>query len=61
MDLNADFNQRAAVHAAQLDWLPSPMPGVERRTLDLIGDEVARATSMPSLSAPSKCLVAEHG
>ncbi|PZD73896.1 hypothetical protein C1752_01621 [Acaryochloris thomasi RCC1774] len=46
MDLNADFSQRAAVHAAQLDWLPSPMPGVERRMLDRVGDEVARATSI---------------
>ncbi len=46
MDVNADFNQRAVVHAARLDWLPSPMPGVERRMLDRIGDEVARATSI---------------
>jgi quercetin dioxygenase-like cupin family protein len=46
MDLNANFNRRAAVHAAQLDWLPSPMAGVERRMLDRIGDEVARATSI---------------
>ncbi|KAI9134399.1 cupin domain-containing protein [Acaryochloris sp. CCMEE 5410] len=46
MELNADFNQRAVVHAAQLDWIPSPMPGVERRMLDRVGDEVARATSI---------------
>ena len=46
MDLNADFAQRAAVHAARLDWAPSPMPGVERRLLDRVGDEVARATSI---------------
>lgn len=46
MELNADFKQRAAVHAATLDWVPSPMAGVERRMLDRIGDEVARATSI---------------
>ncbi len=46
MDVNADFKQRAVVHAALLEWLPSPMPGVERRMLDRIGDEVARATSI---------------
>lgn len=46
MNLNADFTQRAAVHAAQTPWVPSPMPGVERRMLDRIGDEVARATSI---------------
>ncbi len=46
MELNADFSARAAVHAARLSWTASPMPGVERRMLDRIGDEVARATSI---------------
>jgi len=46
MELNADFEQRAAVHAAGLDWVASPMAGVERRMLDRIGAEKARATSM---------------
>jgi anti-sigma factor ChrR (cupin superfamily) len=46
MELNADFTQRAVVHAAKLDWVASPMPGVDRRMLDRIGDEVARATSI---------------
>jgi hypothetical protein len=46
MHLNADFAKRAVVHAAKLDWKASPIPGVERRMLDRIGDEVARATSI---------------
>ena len=46
MNLNADFAERAAVHAAGLDWIASPMKGVERRMLDRVGDEVARATSL---------------
>jgi anti-sigma factor ChrR (cupin superfamily) len=46
MKLNADFTKRAVVHAATLDWQASPMAGVERRMLDRIGDEVARATSI---------------
>ncbi len=46
MDLNADFTQRAVVHAATLDWVPSPIAGVDRRMLDRLGDEVARATSI---------------
>jgi anti-sigma factor ChrR (cupin superfamily) len=46
MQLNADFTQRAVVHAATLDWTPSPIAGVERRMLDRIGGEVARATSI---------------
>jgi len=45
MKLNADFTKRVAVHAARQSWVASPMAGVERRMLDRIGDEVARATS----------------
>jgi hypothetical protein len=43
MEINADFSRRTAVHAAQLPWVPSPIAGVERRMLERIGDEVARA------------------
>ncbi|MEM6974421.1 MAG: cupin domain-containing protein [Pseudomonadota bacterium] len=46
MELNADFGVRVVVHSAELDWVASPMPGVERRMLDRIGDEVARATTI---------------
>ncbi len=46
MELNADFSQRVAVHAAKVPWKNSPMPGVDRRMLDRIGDEVARATTI---------------
>jgi len=46
MEINADFSKRAVVHAAQLPWVASPMPGVDRRMLDRIGGEVARATSI---------------
>ncbi len=46
MHLNADFSSRAVVHAANEPWVASPMKGVDRRMLDRIGDEVARATSI---------------
>ena len=46
MDVNADFSQRVVVHGDQLEWIASPMKGVDRRMLDRIGDEVARATSI---------------
>ena len=46
MDLNANFDARIAVHAAKIPWQPSPMPGVERRMLDRLGDEIARATTI---------------
>ena len=46
MRINADFTKRASVHAGKLAWVRSPMPGVERRMLDRVGEEVARATSI---------------
>ena len=46
MELNSDFSQRVAVHGADLHWQSSPLPGVDRRMFDRIGDEVARATSI---------------
>jgi len=46
MELNADFSKRVVVHGDETEWVKSPMPGVERRMLDRIGDEVARATSI---------------
>ncbi|MBX2854908.1 MAG: cupin domain-containing protein [Rhodobacteraceae bacterium] len=46
MDINADFTRRAVVHADQEPWVASPMKGVDRRMLDRIGEEVARATTI---------------
>lgn len=46
MRINADFKQAVLLHAEEMDWQPSPMPGVDRRPLDRIGGEVARATSI---------------
>ena len=59
--LNGDFTQRAAVHAAQLDWVPSPVPGIERRMLDRIGAEVARATSIVRYAPHSRFSPHVHG
>ena len=46
MELNADFSERVLVHSDAVPWQASPMPGVDRRMLDRIGGEVARATSI---------------
>ncbi len=53
MEHNADFSQRASAHDAETTWVPSPMPGVERRMLDRIGSEVARATTVVRYAAGS--------
>lgn len=46
MRINDDLSRPVIVHGARLDWVPSPAPGVERRMLYRVGDEVARATSI---------------
>ena len=61
MNLNADFTKRAVVHAATLEWRASPIPGVERRMLDRIGDEVARATSIVRYAQESHFSSHIHG
>lgn len=60
MDLNADFNKRVVIHSEQLEWVASPMPGVDRRMLDRIGDEVARATSIVRYAPGSKFSAHTH-
>jgi len=44
--INADFSRRIVIATDEMPWSPSPLPGVERRMLDRIGGEVARATSL---------------
>lgn len=46
MRVNAEFDRRTLVRFAENDWVASPMPGVERKMLDRIGEEVARATTI---------------
>lgn len=46
MELNADFSERVVVHSDTIAWQASPMKGVDRRMLDRIGGEVARATTI---------------
>lgn len=51
MNLHDDFTQRVTVFTDPADtaqWIGSPNPAVQRRLLDRIGGEVARATSLVS-------------
>jgi anti-sigma factor ChrR (cupin superfamily) len=61
MHLNSDFTKRVLVHAASLPWQTSPMAGVERRMLDRIGGEVARATTIVRYAAGSSFSPHTHG
>ncbi|MGC3940119.1 cupin domain-containing protein [Roseobacter sp. EG26] len=60
MELNADFTQRVVVHSDQMPWQASPMPGVDRRMLDRIGGEVARATTIVRYAPESQFSAHTH-
>ncbi|GAA0777249.1 cupin [Roseibium denhamense] len=53
MKIHADLSKRAAVDTSDLEWVPSPMAGVDRRMLERDGAEVARATSIVRYAAGS--------
>lgn len=60
MQIHSDFSQRVVLHQDDLSWTSSPVPGVERRMLDRIGDEVARATSLVRYLPGSKFTTHQH-
>jgi anti-sigma factor ChrR (cupin superfamily) len=61
MNLNDDFSRRVVSHAADAAWAASPLPGVERRMLDRVGDELARATSIVRYAPGSSFTRHVHG
>lgn len=61
MNLNDDFSMRVVAHAADAAWTPSPLPGVDRRMLDRVGDEPARATSLVRYAPGSRFDRHVHG
>ncbi len=60
MQLRADFTVAEAVDLAAVDWIASPMPGVDRKMLDRIGGEVARATSVVRYAPNSRFSAHTH-
>jgi len=59
--VNADFSQRVVLATDALPWLASPQAGVQRRMLDRIGGEVARATSLVRYAPDSVFPTHAHG
>lgn len=59
--VNADFTQRVVIATDTLPWIASPQAGVERRLLDRIGGEVARATSLVRYARASAFPAHQHG
>jgi anti-sigma factor ChrR (cupin superfamily) len=60
MRINADFKKRAAVVADDAEWIQSPEVGVDRKMLDRIGAEVARATSIVRYAPGSRFATHAH-
>lgn len=61
MHINADFARRVVIGPDDVAWAPSPMAGVDRRMLDRIGGEVARATSIVRYAPKSHFAPHRHG
>src|SRR5262245_6475437 len=61
VSLHANTDRPALVHGADLPWQLSPAPGVERKLLERIGDEVALATSIVRYAPHSQFAPHEHG
>ncbi len=59
--VNADFDERVVLSTGEHDWIASPQQGVERRLLDRVGGEVARATSLVRFAPESYFPPHVHG
>ncbi len=60
MLLNENLGIRTTVHAAELDWAPSPTGGIDRRMLFRVGGEKARATSIVRYAPGSRFPYHQH-
>ncbi|MCH7936316.1 MAG: cupin domain-containing protein [Proteobacteria bacterium] len=61
MKINADLSKRAEVHTPDMEWQPSPEPGVLRRMLDRDGEEVARCTTVVRFEPGARFPEHTHG
>jgi len=59
--IHADFSQRAVVDTDGKSWIASPSSGVERKMLDRVGGEVARASSIVRYLPGSRFPEHTHG
>ena len=61
MKINANYAERVVLATEAMQWVPSPMAGVDRKMLDRVGDEVARATSLVRYAPESHFSAHTHG
>ena len=60
MNVNADYSKRVVLHHQNLPWVDTPEPGVRRRMLERIGDELAKATSIVRYEPGSRFKTHQH-
>lgn len=60
MNINADYTQKVVMNHHDLLWIPSTELGVERRMLERLGDELAKATSIVRYQAGSQFPAHNH-
>jgi anti-sigma factor ChrR (cupin superfamily) len=61
MNIHSDFKLKAVIHTQDSQWVPSPILGIERKYLDRIGGELARATSIVKYAPHSSFTQHTHG
>lgn len=61
MQINAEFDARVALDTTKMPWVASPMPEVQRKMLDRVGGEIARATSIVRYEPDSNFATHVHG
>lgn len=61
MQVNFNFNERVVLETLQMDWIPSPLPGVSRRMLDRQAAESGRVTSIVKYDPKSFFSPHTHG
>lgn len=61
MNTHDDFDQRVALDTTAMPWVDSPMANVQRKMLDRVGGEIARATSIVRYLPGSSFSAHGHG
>ena len=60
MNINADYSKKIVINHHDLPWIQSPESGVERRMLERLGGEGAKATSMVRYQPGSQFQMQTH-
>lgn len=60
MNINADYSKKIVINHHDLPWIQSPESGVERRMLERLGGEVAKATSIVRYQPDSQFQMHTH-